>query len=169
MTRNELGTYTRMYTRTHRDSAELSATVADEAHTCTVPAHNIQDVRAHTHAHPRASHDMWPLKAGALLSNTGCHCLLACLLESHQLAQERQHFSPSSSRVCDPSHRCLALPSFPPSPTNRQANLTSSHLMNLPPFFSASWTHTGLSCSAWTPGLAPAMARDSPPASPDSS
>lgn len=35
--------------------------------------------------------------------------------------------------------------------------------MNLPPFFSASWTDTGLSCSAWTPGLAPAMARDSLP------
>lgn len=41
--------------------------------------------------------------------------------------------------------------------------LTSSHLMNFPPFFSASWTDTGLSCNAWTPGLAPAMARDSLP------
>lgn len=44
--------------------------------------------------------------------------------------------------------------------------LTSSHLMNFPPFFSASWTDTGLSCSAWTPGLAPAMARDSLPGLP---
>lgn len=39
-------------------------------------------------------------------------------------------------------------------------SLTSSHLMNFPPFFRASWTLTGLSCNAWTPGLAPAMARD---------
>lgn len=35
--------------------------------------------------------------------------------------------------------------------------LTSSHFINLLPFFRLSGTHTGLSCSAWTPGCAPAI------------
>lgn len=61
------------------------------------------------------------------------------------------------------SHNSCARTNNPQTRHFKHVILTSSHLMNLPPFFSASWTHTGLSCSAWTPGLAPAMARDTLP------
>lgn len=182
LTRNELDTHTRAHTR--RDSAELSATVADETWptqwaVCVwvggTPApylHTISKTCAHlhtpTHTPARVSRHVALESRGPAVKHR--LSLLVCLLESHQLAQERQHVLSLPLVFVTPRSGASRFPrSLPPhSPTDEQTNLTSSHLMNLPPFFSASWTETGLSCSAWTPGLAPAMARDSPPASPDS-
>lgn len=85
----------------------------------------------------------------------GTSAVVSFSLDYILLAQEQNNLTPltfCTSALADNTHLHF-----------QHGILTSSHLMNLPPFFSASWTDTGLSCNAWTPGLAPAMARDSLP------
>lgn len=72
-------------------------------------------------------------------------------------------FSSLYARYGDASRHVLSCPVPSSKHVSSILVLTSSHLMNLPPLCSSGWTDTGLSCNAWTPGLAPAMARDSQP------
>lgn len=101
------------------------------AHTCALPTQPRTHARAHTHT---------PL--------CQCQSFLAALVSVFK----RKWLAHGCARARKLVHLSQQAPHF-------FLFLTSSHLMNLPPFFSASWTDTGLSCSAWTPGLAPAMAR----------